>query len=137
MLIAGDSGGPLMREDKQTGRYILIGLVSFGPRTCGISSFPGVYSRTSSHLDWILNKMQLWIWSVIHQCSNKIVDCQNLLLRINHGQLTVSASFLPLLFSVTHIYFPNWTHHKYRRILFLQKSSAENSDVVFKKKHCT
>lgn len=55
----GDSGGPLMREDAQTGRFILIGLVSFGPRTCGISSFPGVYSRTSSHLDWILNNMQL------------------------------------------------------------------------------
>ncbi|XP_031619828.1 melanization protease 1 [Contarinia nasturtii] len=55
----GDSGGPLMREDSQTGRYILLGLVSFGPRTCGVAAFPGVYSRTSAHLDWILNTIQL------------------------------------------------------------------------------
>lgn len=55
----GDSGGPLMREDGQTGRFILLGLVSFGPRSCGVSSFPGVLSRTSAYVEWILNNMQL------------------------------------------------------------------------------
>lgn len=54
----GDSGGPLMREDK-SGRYILIGLVSFGPRTCGISSFPGVYTRVTSYIDWITRNIRL------------------------------------------------------------------------------
>lgn len=58
-LYIGDSGGPIMREDNRTGRFVLLGLVSFGPRTCGVSSFPGVYSRTSSYLEWILNNMQL------------------------------------------------------------------------------
>lgn len=57
--IIGDSGGPLVRKDSRTGRYILLGLVSFGPRTCGIPSFPGVYSRTSSYLNWILNNIHL------------------------------------------------------------------------------
>lgn len=55
----GDSGGPLMREDARTGKMVVIGLVSFGPRTCGVTSFPGVLSRTSSYVDWILDNMHL------------------------------------------------------------------------------
>ena len=27
--------------DTQDSRYFLLGLVSFGPRTCGLSNFPG------------------------------------------------------------------------------------------------
>lgn len=57
-LISGDSGGPMMMEHR-SGRYVLLGLVSFGPRTCGVSQFPGVYSRTSAHIDWILNNIRL------------------------------------------------------------------------------
>ncbi|XP_053680892.1 CLIP domain-containing serine protease B9 [Anopheles nili] len=51
----GDSGGPLMNEAVSSrDRFVLLGLVSFGPRTCGVSNFPGVYTRISSYIDWIL-----------------------------------------------------------------------------------
>lgn len=58
----GDSGGPLMNGGV-TGqeRYTLLGLVSFGPRTCGVSNFPGVYTRISAYMDWIMDNMQIWI----------------------------------------------------------------------------
>ncbi|XP_077136858.1 granzyme A-like [Ranitomeya variabilis] len=47
---AGDSGGPLICD----GKYV--GLVSFGPRDCGKSKFPGVYTRlTDNYLKWIRN----------------------------------------------------------------------------------
>jgi secreted trypsin-like serine protease len=46
----GDSGGPLVCEDA-AGLYKLVGVVSWGHRTCGAA--PGVYARTSSALDWI------------------------------------------------------------------------------------
>lgn len=38
-------------------RYALLGIVSFGPRTCGVSNFPGVYTRVSAYTDWILDNM--------------------------------------------------------------------------------
>lgn len=41
-----------------TDRYALLGIVSFGPRTCGVSNFPGVYTRVSSYTDWILDNME-------------------------------------------------------------------------------
>ncbi|KFB53569.1 AGAP004149-PA-like protein [Anopheles sinensis] len=51
----GDSGGPLMNEAiSSRDRFVLLGLVSFGPRTCGVSNFPGVYTRISSYIGWIL-----------------------------------------------------------------------------------
>uniref|UniRef100_A0A182WQM2 CLIP domain-containing serine protease n=1 Tax=Anopheles minimus TaxID=112268 RepID=A0A182WQM2_9DIPT len=54
----GDSGGPLMNEAISTrDRFVLLGLVSFGPRTCGVSNFPGVYTRISSYIDWILTNV--------------------------------------------------------------------------------
>uniref|UniRef100_A0A182R0N8 CLIP domain-containing serine protease n=1 Tax=Anopheles farauti TaxID=69004 RepID=A0A182R0N8_9DIPT len=54
----GDSGGPLMNEAiSSRDRFVLLGLVSFGPRTCGVSNFPGVYTRISSYIDWILSNI--------------------------------------------------------------------------------
>ncbi|XP_061497101.1 CLIP domain-containing serine protease B9 [Anopheles gambiae] len=54
----GDSGGPLMNEAISTrDRFVLLGLVSFGPRTCGVSNFPGVYTRISAYIDWILTNV--------------------------------------------------------------------------------
>ncbi|XP_074598084.1 uncharacterized protein LOC141852838 isoform X2 [Brevipalpus obovatus] len=47
----GDSGGPLMLQGAE-GRWQLVGIVSFGFR-CGQPNFPGVYTRVSSHMDWI------------------------------------------------------------------------------------
>ena len=50
----GDSGGPLMipEEDK----FYLLGVVSFGYK-CAEPGYPGVYTRTSHFLDWVLSKM--------------------------------------------------------------------------------
>lgn len=54
----GDSGGPLIRfelqANKDVPRYFLIGIVSFGPRNCGTPNLPAVFTRVSSHIDWIL-----------------------------------------------------------------------------------
>lgn len=49
----GDSGGPLMSE-RSDSKFTLVGLVSFGPRACGISNFPGVYTKVESFTSWIL-----------------------------------------------------------------------------------
>ena len=45
----GDSGGPLMRqyEDGHSSYWYLTGLVSYGPSSCGMKGWPGVYTRVS------------------------------------------------------------------------------------------
>ncbi|XP_073814925.1 phenoloxidase-activating enzyme 1 [Musca autumnalis] len=49
----GDSGGPFMNRSN-SGRYTLLGIVAFGPKTnCGQSNLPGVYMRVSSYVEWI------------------------------------------------------------------------------------
>ncbi|XP_028895834.2 serine protease easter isoform X1 [Zeugodacus cucurbitae] len=52
----GDSGGPLIGLGT-TGRgrtyYFLIGIVSFGPASCGLEGWPGVYTRVGHFVDWI------------------------------------------------------------------------------------
>lgn len=59
-IFAGDSGGPLMMDDNTSeGRFTLIGLVSFGPRTCGVSNFAGVYTRISAYINWIMKHIRL------------------------------------------------------------------------------
>lgn len=46
----GDSGGPLMAE--RDARMYLAGVVSFGYE-CGLSGWPGVYTRVNKFRDWI------------------------------------------------------------------------------------
>ncbi|XP_063216370.1 spaetzle-processing enzyme-like [Bacillus rossius redtenbacheri] len=56
----GDSGGPLMLPDDSLGgppRYFLIGIVSFGASRCGATSKPGVYTRASAFMRWIMDNM--------------------------------------------------------------------------------
>lgn len=57
----GDSGGPLTNDPSSSAgtvdRYTLLGLVSFGPRSCGVSNFPGVYTRVSAYIPWILSNL--------------------------------------------------------------------------------
>ena len=53
----GDSGGPLMIPRPHPGlkQFFIIGVVSFGTPFCGKVSAPGVYSRVTHFLDWILD----------------------------------------------------------------------------------
>lgn len=55
----GDSGGPLMKLDTSGEHYwYSAGIVSYGVRICGTKGAPGVYTRTSEYIDWILENMR-------------------------------------------------------------------------------
>ena len=51
----GDSGGPLVWPWE--GTYYLIGVVSYGLR-CAEAGYPGVYTRVTAFLDWIMATMK-------------------------------------------------------------------------------
>ena len=55
----GDSGGPLMLENKRMGRknYTLVGLVSWGVNECGAKDIPGIYTDVAHYLPWILDNI--------------------------------------------------------------------------------
>jgi len=59
----GDSGGPLVTasgDGVTPGQnYQLIGVVSFGPKRCGLAAYPGVFARVTSVLDWIYDHMSI------------------------------------------------------------------------------
>ncbi|XP_054089936.1 CLIP domain-containing serine protease B4 [Zeugodacus cucurbitae] len=60
----GDSGGPFMDDGSSglintSGRHTLLGIVAFGPTKCGMSNIPGVYTRVSSYLGWIIESISL------------------------------------------------------------------------------
>lgn len=51
----GDSGGPLMWSKRN--QYYLIGVVSYGFKECGDPGHPGVYTKVTSYMDWILDNI--------------------------------------------------------------------------------
>ncbi|XP_055634626.1 CLIP domain-containing serine protease B4-like [Toxorhynchites rutilus septentrionalis] len=55
----GDAGGPLMKIEKIDGisAWVLEGIVSFGMKKCGTENVPGVYTRISKYMDWILENI--------------------------------------------------------------------------------
>ncbi|KXJ72917.1 hypothetical protein RP20_CCG016961 [Aedes albopictus] len=56
----GDSGGPLMKLERIAGKpaWFLKGIVSFGTEKCGTEDVPGVYSRISKYMDWVLENIE-------------------------------------------------------------------------------
>lgn len=56
----GDSGGPLMKLEQVGGKsaWFLKGIVSFGTEKCGTEDVPGVYTRISKFMDWILENIE-------------------------------------------------------------------------------
>lgn len=50
----GDSGGPMML--KEDGKNVLIGLTSFGISLGCEAGWPGVFTRISHYMPWILKK---------------------------------------------------------------------------------
>lgn len=50
----GDSGGPLWRFDSKS-NLVQVGLVSFGIG-CARARFPGVYTRVSAFVEWMINE---------------------------------------------------------------------------------
>ncbi|XP_072929942.1 CLIP domain-containing serine protease HP8-like [Epargyreus clarus] len=54
----GDSGGPLMGQIPTLQNWIVVGVVSYGPSPCGSRGWPGVYTRVTSYLEWIISNMK-------------------------------------------------------------------------------
>ncbi|KAG8276247.1 serine-type endopeptidase activity protein [Homalodisca vitripennis] len=57
----GDGGGPLMitRTINNSMRNYLLGLVSYGASKCAAEGFPGVYTRVSEYIPWILDNIEV------------------------------------------------------------------------------
>ena len=47
-----DSGGPLVTYDEEDNYFVQIGVVSWG-ESCAAATYPGVYARVTSQLEWI------------------------------------------------------------------------------------
>lgn len=57
---AGDSGGPLKQVTILDGfpKFVQYGIVSYGPRYCGTKGLPGVYTKVTPYMTWILDHLK-------------------------------------------------------------------------------
>ncbi|XP_078397369.1 chymotrypsin-like elastase family member 2A [Cetorhinus maximus] len=53
----GDSGGPLNCQN-DAGRWVVHGIVSFGPVSCVMEKHPTVFTRVSAYINWIYQTME-------------------------------------------------------------------------------
>lgn len=57
----GDSGGPLMQLGTTADgdvKWTCVGIVSFGPSPCGMQGWPGIYTKVSDFIPWIVSKLR-------------------------------------------------------------------------------
>uniref|UniRef100_A0A2M4BSE5 CLIP domain-containing serine protease n=1 Tax=Anopheles marajoara TaxID=58244 RepID=A0A2M4BSE5_9DIPT len=55
----GDSGGPLAFVVRPlNGQFVQYGIVAAGANDCGRTTVPGIYTRVSSYMDWIIRSMR-------------------------------------------------------------------------------
>ncbi|KAF5271713.1 hypothetical protein FQA39_LY08036 [Lamprigera yunnana] len=55
----GDSGGPLMNlHVTDYLNWYVIGIVSFGPGNCGLERWPGIYTRVTEYIPWIVDNLK-------------------------------------------------------------------------------
>ncbi|KAF2896027.1 hypothetical protein ILUMI_10148 [Ignelater luminosus] len=55
----GDSGGPLMVLDATTNYNLyVVGVVSYGLVKCGLENWPGIYTKVSKYVPWIVSKLR-------------------------------------------------------------------------------
>lgn len=59
-VFQGDSGGPLMCE--MNGRFYITGVMSWLINNCSARGFPNVFTRVTSYLDWIYEKLDFYEW---------------------------------------------------------------------------
>jgi len=52
----GDSGGPLVYNPAGGQQWVLVGITSYG-NGCARYNYPGIYTRVSSYINWIRQKM--------------------------------------------------------------------------------
>ncbi|OWR52286.1 hypothetical protein KGM_211237 [Danaus plexippus plexippus] len=56
----GDSGGPLVKIESENyeENWYMFGITSSGSKTCGREGVPGIYTRVTSYIDWILENVK-------------------------------------------------------------------------------
>ena len=54
---SGDGGGPLACRSTLDGSWVLVGILSLIPTTCGNGALSSIFTRTSSYVTWINNKI--------------------------------------------------------------------------------
>jgi len=52
----GDSGGPLTWKDTSSGKWKIVGVVSWG-YSCAAKTHPGIYAKVETLLDWVKRKL--------------------------------------------------------------------------------